>query len=182
MKNRKQKKEVFFSQSQERGFTLIELLIYIAVLGMMLVGVGGTAWNVMAGGERASVIEEISANGRFALNRITEAVREAEGINSPAIGSATTTLSLVMGDPEKDPTVFSLNDQSLTIKRGGEEEAMDVTSRIVKVTDLEFANVSSTGTPGTVSVKFVLSQRTSSNIQEYMVERRFQTTINLFPK
>ncbi len=165
----------------EKGFTFVEILVYMGVLTMMLIGIGGTARNIIVGGERASVVEEVSANSRFALNRITEAVREAESINSPSIGESSSTLSLKVVDPEKDPTIFTVSDESLTIRRGG-EEAVDITSREIKVSDLEFINISYPDTPGTVFVRFTLSYDTSSLMQEYEAEKSFQTTVNLFSK
>lgn len=175
-------------RSGAAGFTLIEFLIYIAILTIMLMGMGGIAWNVMGGGVQVSSLEEVSSNSRIVLNRITQAAREARSINSPLPGAAaTTTLSLRMVDPQRDPTIFSISGNTLTIKEGGAETTA-ITSIDVRATDLRFQNVSyiaAEGTPpipGTILVNFTLSHYNPAGLVAFNVVRSFQTTINLLAK
>lgn len=163
------------------SFTLIEFLVYIAILTIIITGLGGIVWNMLGGGKQINAREEVSSNSRFVLNRITYEVREAKSINSPARGTASTTLSLEMANPEKNPTIFYLDNGTLKIQQGA-ARPVNLTSGSVEVSNLQFKNISATGTPGTIFVSFTLSFKNPTGLKEYNVTKTFQTTINLLPK
>ena len=67
-----------------QGLGLIELVIYIALASWVLVGIVTFSWRVMGVGATADASAELTQNGRFALTRISQAIRSADGLNQGA--------------------------------------------------------------------------------------------------
>lgn len=96
-----------------KGFTLIELIIYIAIVAVMLVLASGFAWNIIHGDVKAMVHREVQQNARFAMEKMTRAIRDGQ-----------------------DPTaVFTITDGIL------EQSGTALTTEQVRVTNLEFTPV-----------------------------------------
>jgi len=105
-----------------KGFTLLELLIYIAVISVILVAATSFAFQFLATRAKASAYQEVERNAQFALARIAAEVRQADGYNAQGAGSNfganPSTLSLVLSDGTKSPTVFSVTGGTLNVKQG----------------------------------------------------------------
>src|SRR4051812_5118004 len=56
--------------NKQAGFTLIELILYIVLLTMMLTTLIPFAWNVIEGGVKVSVEQEVYSQARYVSERI----------------------------------------------------------------------------------------------------------------
>ena len=66
----------------KKGFTLIEFLIYISIVGFVIGALTLAGINVMHGRAEVRSMEEVEENGRFALQKITYLIRNANSIKS----------------------------------------------------------------------------------------------------
>ena len=135
----------------QKGFTLIELIIYISifiVFSLVLTDFFVTLIKVRAQVEARS---EVRQNISRALERVAQTVHFASGVNSVS-GS---TVSLAMPEPLKDPTVFTLTGNALTIQEGASSPAA-LTSNKVIVSKLSFVGINNPS-PASPSVQIAMT-------------------------
>lgn len=160
-----------------RGNTLPEFILYIALVGL-IVGLASTViFAMMSSSRKLEAMEEVSQNGRAALERMVLAVRHAVAVTAPASGTSSR-LVLQMANAGVDPTVFTLSDGALVMKEGGGATTTLTADNIV-VRALVFQNVSPTGSAGTVRLELHASSTNSASKQEYEYGRVFITTENI---
>lgn len=125
-----------------RGFTLIEIIIYTVIVSSILASmilITRAMYETHARVRSSIILEE---NLRFALARVTIAIREADAVTTPASGTGTT-LGLTMSDPADDPTTITETNGILLMQEGsGANNAL--TSSELEVTDLTFTRSSGT--------------------------------------
>jgi len=149
-----------------KGLTLIEIIIYISILVIIIAFTGGFLWNILLGNIKEGAWQEVQQNGRFVLSKMTQEVRRATAINTPAPGGGPLTfLSLAMADPDFNPTVFEVVDGKLRLDRGGEQ--FFLTSDRVVIDNLLFSNFSYPNTPGIVGVELSIKHRNPAHRNEY---------------
>jgi prepilin-type N-terminal cleavage/methylation domain-containing protein len=162
----------------KRGFTLIEFLIYIAIVSLFLVLVSGFFWNIVFGNIKESSYQEVQQNGRFALTKIIQETKKSTGINSPLPGFSSDTLSLTIAAANLNPTVFKLTNGKLTITKGN-GGTYELTSDQVKVSNLQFTNLSYPNTPGTVRIEMTIEYLNPSGRMEYQASINLKSTVSL---
>src|SRR3989344_533729 len=91
------------------GYTLIELLLYVSLSAVMLLAISMTLSTFLEAKIKNQTISEVNGGGVQVMQFITQTLRNAIGINSPAIGTNGASLSLSVVDPAKDPTIFDLS-------------------------------------------------------------------------
>ena len=138
-----------------RSFTLIELLIYIAIISLVLVSVTGFFWNIVSGNIKENSYQEVQQNGRFVITKITQEIKKAIGINSPVQGSSDNSLSLIMSEPNLNPTIFDVSGGKLRITQGA-SAPIELTTDQIRVSNLQFTNLSYLNSPGTLRVEIAL--------------------------
>lgn len=161
-----------------KGSTFIELLLYIGIVSVVLLASSSIAMNVLYGKAKISAIEEVSQNGRFALEKISGTIRNADEIGTPVLGEVSSTLSLTMPDSAFDPTVFDLDGGRLWMKKGSMPKKA-LTGNGVVVEDIQFSNVSYVDTSGTIRIKVEIASRNPNNRKEFEVQQIFYTTVNV---
>ncbi|KKU21986.1 MAG: hypothetical protein UX33_C0017G0002 [Candidatus Azambacteria bacterium GW2011_GWC1_46_13] len=120
----------------QKGFTLIELIIYIAifaVISLVLTDFFITLAKVRAQTEARG---EVRQNLSRTMERLSQVIHSASGVNS-ASGN---TLSLAMTDSAKNPTIFTVTENALTIQEGA-SPATALTSDKVIIGKLSFASI-----------------------------------------
>lgn len=163
------------------GFTLIEFIMYTTIVGVILLAVGAIGINIFFNKAKLTAVDEVSQNSRFVLEKITYAIRNAEIINSPSLGTSGTSLSLQMADLSKNPTLFDLNNGFVRIKEGA-GNYINLTTDEVVITNLQFSNLSYTGTPGTMRIEITVKFNNLTARQEYNFEKTFYATANIREK
>lgn len=157
------------------GFTLIEFLLYIGLTGVMVLVIGAIGLNILLSSAKHQVMEEVADNGRRALDVIGQSVTNAIGVNSPTVGTTSTSLSLQMADAAKNPTIFDLSSGTLRITEGvGSPVA--ITSSKITVTSMQFTNVAASGVPGAIRTQITLQHVNPQNRPEYVMTKTFYTT------
>lgn len=91
----------------QKGFTLIELLLYIAIIGVVLGSAALYFGVVVESRVKNQSIVEVEQQGQLAMEHITQAIRNATAVTSPAAGSSAASLSLTVPTGSLSPTVFS---------------------------------------------------------------------------
>jgi len=150
-------------ESKNKGFTLIEFLVYTIILAVLINLIGSVALNIFQSGARVNTIQEVSHNGRFALQRIGQAVNGAKDIILPAATS--TSLILEFEQDDKNPTVFDVSENVLRIKEGN-KEFVELTSSKVNVEDILFKRIVSEG-PDSVKIEMNVSFDNQKELPEY---------------
>ncbi|MCH7492609.1 prepilin-type N-terminal cleavage/methylation domain-containing protein [Patescibacteria group bacterium] len=167
------------NHKKPRGFTLIEVMIYVVLVSGILIGATSFAISIINNRTKSFAIQEVEQNSRFMLEKITQVIRSARKITTPAIGVTDTTLVLEMSDGKKNPTIFALDGSSLSMTQGA-DPTLDLHSGNVEVSNLTFTNLSSPNDKTrNVFVSFTLSHRNPSGRQEWAFTDSFEMTIEL---
>lgn len=161
------------------GFTLVELIIYIAIVGTVLVLITSFLWDIVLGNIKETAYREVQQNARFTMAKIIQETKKAAGVNTPPIGAISDSLSLNMASPDLNPTIFDIDNGRLRIKRGTDTSYL--TPENIKITNLQFANLSYAGESSTIRIEMTTEYNNFSNRQEYQASLDLKTTVNLFP-
>ena len=163
---------------QNKGFTLIELLLYVSIASTVLLASTVFFHMLLESRVKNQTISEVEQQGLLVMQRIAHAVRNAESVTSPTIGTNGASLTLDVVDVSDDPTVFDLAGGVAQVTEGGAAAAALTNSRVV-VSDLLFENLSYADTPGVVRVSFTLTHMNPEGRQEYSYTKDFITSISL---
>jgi Tfp pilus assembly protein PilW len=155
-----------------RGFTLIELLLYTAISATLLLAISIFLSMLLQSQTKNQTIVEVEQQGTMAMQIITQTIRNATAINSPAQGTSASLLSENVLDISKSPTIFDLLSGVLRIKEGA-GSAISLTNNRVAVSNLTFQNLSRPGTPGTIRIQFTVSYINLGGRNEYNYTKTF---------
>lgn len=127
-----------------KGFTLIEVLIYSALIAMIISGSLIAVYQIIEGSNsiQNKIITEQEAN--FLLSKIRWALTGATAIDIPAIGLASSTLSINKANYSENPIVFDLNSNNLRIKQGSGNPAI-LNSQNIAINNLIFEHLAASG-------------------------------------
>ena len=143
-----------------KGFTLVELLIYIAILGLVIVGIIYFVISITNSRSKNYVVEEVHENARTAMDTIAQTIRSANGINTgqSIFESDPGELSLATTDAQKNPTIINLDqdDGVLLIKEGAASEVA-ITSDNIKITRLVFYNITGNSSRENIYIELEVS-------------------------
>ncbi len=161
-----------------RGFTLIELLLYLGLASVMMLTLAVFFSTMLSARVKNQAIAEVEQQGVQVLEIITQAIRNADAVNSPAVGASASVLSLDMFPVADDPTVFDLVSGAVRITAGAGAAVALVNSRVT-VSGLAFQNLSRSGTPGTIRITFTLSHVNPTGRNEYEYSKTFYGSASL---
>ncbi|HMB65820.1 MAG TPA: prepilin-type N-terminal cleavage/methylation domain-containing protein [Patescibacteria group bacterium] len=176
MKGHKQKKIIDFF-AERKGFTLAETLIYIAIIGVVTISFISFSISISNSRNKNYVAQEVQANIRFSLDKISEKIREAEDVSYPAEGSSSTTLELDMPGAEPNLT-FGVSGGVLELTQGV-SAPVSLTSDETEVSHLKFFNYSPGGETDNVGIKIRIDYRSDSSDKEFNYFREHQTAVSL---
>lgn len=160
------------------GFTLIELLLYVGVVSTLLVGVTLYFTTIVEAREKHQTIMEVEQQANLVMGHITNTVRNATSISSPAIGASANQLTVVVPTGALSPTIFDLNAEVIRIKEGA-AAAVALTSSDVRVTSLSFTNMSRSASVEVVRVTFTMSHVNPSGRNSYDYQKTFTSSVAL---
>lgn len=155
---------------KKRAFSLVEFIIYFAIFGFISVVL--VSMLITTARDRGSVEarSEVQQNLRYALVQMTQAIHRATGIN----GTPGASLSLVMSDSSKNPTVFDLSSSTLRITEGG-GSAQAMTSTNVLVTSLSFTKISN-ASPAKDTIQISITIKYNDNGNTQLQNQQSETT------
>jgi prepilin-type N-terminal cleavage/methylation domain-containing protein len=100
-------------KQRQRGYTLIELLLYVAIIGTLLTTVVYFFGTVIDARVKNQTILEVNDQGAALMDYLTQTIRGATSITTPATGLAAPSLTLVVPTGSLSPTIFSLSGTTL---------------------------------------------------------------------
>lgn len=161
-----------------KGFTLIELLLYVSITSLLLMAVSFFLATLLEARIKNQTIAEVEQQGLQVVQQMTQAVRNASAINAPAQGANGALLSLGSYISGSNPVVFDLSSGVLRIKEGANGEIPLTNSRVI-ISDVVFSNLSRTGTPGSIQIKFTLTHVNTENRNTYNFSKTFTASASL---
>jgi len=167
------------NHKENKGFTLVELMIYITMVAGILIVATSFAWNVINNRTKSFAIQEVEENGRFIMDKITRTAQGAQSITLPLAGATGSAMDLIIESAPVTTADFILNSEHLQMSDNG-GPYLNLNSNNVRVTSLEFKNLSSTD-GRTKNIKIILSLEhvNPENRQEWKYSNSFETTIEL---
>lgn len=164
----------------QTGYTLIELLLYVAMIGILLSAVAYFFGAAAEARVKNQTVTEVDNQGTYAMDYITQTVRNATSVTSPTIGTSGSSLTVVVPTASLSPTVFNLSSTTLQVKKGT-AAAIALTSDDVQVTSFTVKNLSRSGTTGIVQISLTLNRVNPSGRAEYDYSRTFTTSVGVRP-
>lgn len=166
------------TRQRQSGYTLIELLLYVVIVGVLLTSVVSFFGMVTESRVKNQTIAEVDQQGTAVMDYITQTIRNASSISTPAAGAAAASLTLVVPTGGLSPTVFSLSGTTLQVKEGA-AAAIALTNGRVEISGLSFKNLTRSGTNGIVQVSFVLSHINPSNQTTFNYQKTFTSSAEI---
>lgn len=165
-------------KAKQLGFTLVEILLYIAISATLISIISFFIVNSLQSRVKNQVIAEVNSEGIFVSQVISQTIRNAQTINSPAVGISSSSLSLNVNDAVLNPTVFDLSSSRIRLTEGV-SASINLTSSKIIVSNLTFQNLSRSNTPGLIKFAFTLTYINSSGRNEYDFSKTFYATASL---
>ena len=162
----------------QKGYTLIELLLYVSIVGTLLTTIVlffGVATDARL---KNQAISEVNQQGQFAMDVITAALRDADGITTPAAAASGASATVTNSVAALNPTIINLSGTSLQIKEGA-AAAVALTGSKVEVSNLTFRNLTRAGTPGSIQVSFTLARANDTGRAGLDYQQTFTTTVSI---
>jgi len=164
--------------SKQAGYTLIELLLYVMLIGILLSAVTYFYGTTVDARVKNRTITEVDEQGTAAMDYMTQTIRNASSITTPAAAGSGASLTLVVPTGSLSPTIFSLSGTTLQVTEGA-GGAVALTSSDVQISSLNFKNLSRSGTAGIVQISFTANRINPSGRNEYDYQRSFISSAEL---
>lgn len=162
------------------GFTLIELLLYVTIVGSMLTAVSVFFATTVDARVKTQSIAEVDQQGALVMDYITQTIRNADSVTTPAVADSGATLTLVVPTGSLSPTIFNLDGGGTILQvKEGAGPVIPLTNSKVAISNLTFRNLTRSGTPGVVQVSFTLERVNTTGRNEYDYEKVFTSTAAL---
>lgn len=144
----------------KKGFTLVELIIYVAMIGVVVIGFLNFGLNVIYTGEKSEIRQEVQRNATYALQRVLSKIKEANAVNagSSTFDSHPGVLSLEMEDSAVDPTVFDISGGILRMTEGVSSPVNLIPAEL-EATNLVFSNLSVSGRTSNIKIELTARHR-----------------------
>lgn len=167
------------SQNKRKGaFSLVETLLYIAIVSTVIVALTSFLSVNQVTSARNQTVNEVEQQGAQTLQLITQTIRNATSVTGPVVGTPGSTLTLVVTDSAKSPTIFDLSSGAIRIKEGT-GTAFNVTSNKISVTSLTFTNLKPGTQKDSIKIQFTLSYINPGSKQEFNYSQTFYGTADI---
>ena len=154
------------------GFTLLELLLYVSISSILLLSITTLLGVLVQSRVKNQVIGEVEQQGVQIMQTMTQTIRNATAITTPAIGASAASLSLTVPTSAKSSTVFDSASSVVRITEGA-GTAVSLSNSRITASGLTFQNLSRASTPGIVRIQFVLTHVNPSGRGEYIYTKTF---------
>lgn len=164
----------------QNGFTLIELLLYVSTSSIILLTTMLFLQTLLESRIKNQTVAEVEQQGLWAMQTITQAVRNADIINSPAQGASSASVSVNTYSAGSNPTVFDIAGGAIRIQeQEGVGAIVPLTNARVIASAVTFQNLSRANTPGIIRVQFTLTHVNPSGRNEYAFSKTFYGSASL---
>lgn len=159
-----------------RGMTLIELLLYILLTSVLIIALAAIGMNVFRVNVKAQSFEEVGYTSAFIFNALYRVADEAVGVTTPTGSATSSSISFVMSDTTKNPTVFEEIDGVLYYTEGSKSSQKIQPDGVV--VDVMFTDVTAGATEDAVRVAMNIQMDTAAEApQEFTLDANFYTTL-----
>ena len=163
----------FETRNSKKGFTLIELLIYTAVFTIVLTVAVSLFFQTRTIQSQIVQEQEVDRNGRIAFLEMTQTIRAATNVSSPALGVSASNLYL-----NSNGIHYFVNGSAILQKTEG-GQTNDVTSNKVSIENITFTTRGEVLEKPTVTVSFDVRANTRVYGQTDYTKKTFRTTVQL---
>ncbi len=160
-----------------KGTSLVETIIALAIMAIVILCVVAMLSVSSTLQRHSRAVAEVESQSNYALGQITQSIRNASSITSPATSTMAAAITLASNVSTDNPTVFALSSTTLTMAKNG-GAALPLTTNTVSVTALTFQNVSTT-TAHAVRVNMTMSYYNSTNNPALNYSNTYTTTVTL---
>lgn len=166
----------------QKGFSLFELLVYIAVLSVVSLTIVGIFIYITKGRGQSESKSEVNSNLRFAVEKITQDLRYASSVATPATASASST-TLVF-DSGGSTITYCVAEGALRRQIGGscDQNSATITSEAVTISGPVFTRFENTNAvlgKTVVSIKINLTASYNSTSPDWDYTETKTTTMSL---
>lgn len=152
-------------EENRNGFTLIELILYVAIVTIVISALIPFAIGIVQSSAKSSFQQEVTGSARLISERIKYEIRNSIGINSVAA----TSISLIVSDSSKNPTIIDLASGKIRIKQGA-AAVVNLNSNDTNVSGLTFTNYTSLDNKTKhIQFSFTITDNLTSTRQEFVV-------------
>ena len=162
----------------DSGTSLVEIILYVGLTATILLGISVLIATALESRVRSQVVNEVESQGLIAAQIISQSIRNAIAINSPIVGSSSSTLSLRMNAAPINPTIYTIATGTLQITEAA-NPPIALTNSKIQVTALNFSNLSHPGTPGVIHFQFALTYLNPQNRAEYVYSKTFISSVSI---
>lgn len=162
--------------NKQLGFTLVEMLLYVAVLGTLVFGLSALFADSVDLRVKNKSISEVNDQGTFAMDYISQTIRNATAITSPAAGGTGSSLTLTVPTGALSPTVFNLSGTTLRVTEGV-GSPVNLTGSGVQISALTVKNLTRSGTLGVVQVSFTVTSTNGTGRNPFDYSKTFVTSM-----
>ncbi len=163
----------------QKGFTLVEMILYVAICSILMVTISVFLSFLLDARIRSQAITEVNQQGFQVLSLVTQTIRNGRSIETPTIGTSSSTLSVTTGDVLLNPTIFTTTSGRVQIKEGS-KNPIPLTNSRVTVSDIRFENVSSVSSiEKIIRISFTMSYVNLGGKSEYSFTKTFTGSATL---
>jgi type II secretory pathway pseudopilin PulG len=145
------------------GFSLMELLLYVGLSGTVVVLYSVLLFSAQSSREKSETALEVNEQLRFAMSAIERDVLDADSLDYPLPGNASSSLYLSSQDVARNPVVFRLDSGRIYQDEGASSSPL--TSQRVLVESLDF-NASTIGSSTVIQAAITMRSHNPSGRQE----------------
>lgn len=156
-----------------KGFSLIEMILYVSISSILLFSLTSFLIFLFSSRVKNQSIADVNQEGTHVMQLMTQTIRNSRSINSPALGTVGSSLSLTVADPLLSPTVFDVSSGTLRITEGSYAPIALTNSHVI-VSSTTFQNVSSTSsTDRIIKIQFTIDHVNPTSVHEYKFGQTF---------
>lgn len=172
-----------------KGSTLIELIIYTALVSLIAVVVIGFAWNIINARIKNEVYQEVEQNLRFGMEKITQAIREADDISTADSIFNVSPGKLTLEYPNKDmifdvsAKIINIGGQNVEIHKlrikDGNNDPKDLTSNKVDIINFKLTNLTRGSEPKNIKIDLTIRHVNPTQNLKWAAEILSETTASI---
>lgn len=151
---------------KKAGFTIVELLLYMGLMAILLVVMGGIFFSVLDLQLESQGSSDVQQDGEFILARIGYDVRRASSVTVPAsAGQTGNSLVLVIGGTSY---TYAVSGTDLGLSVGGVTQFL--TSYGSNISNFSVTRLGNPGGKASLDISFTLTSKTSTLNQIYQTK------------
>lgn len=158
----------------KKGFTIIELTIYMGLMAILLVILGGIFFSILDLQLESQASSDVQQDGQYILARIGYDVRRATSVSVPAAAGQTgSSLTLVIGGANY---TYAVSGTDLQLTAGAAVD--NLTSYGSGISSFSISRLGNPGGKASLQIRFTLTSKTSTLRNTYET-KDYEETLTL---